>query len=172
MEFYITCHSVRHACNFMSSIFCLLIAFIPTSNFKQISVNSTQIPLDNIPILRRVPRHRSKLNPRAWSLCIHRHPVEYLRDGAHVLRRERSVLTPARALGELFEGLRQFTEELANLLKQAVLVVVQIAHELLVRQHRRCRVGHDFLARHVFGVAERVHLVFDQIVHTLPVHKC
>ena len=85
---------------------------------------------------------------------IRRHPVEHLRDGAHVLRRERSVLTPARALGELLEGLRQFLEELANLLKQAVLVVVQIAHELLVRQHRRCGVGNDFLTRHVLGVAE------------------
>ena len=102
---------------------------------------------------------------------IRRHPVEHLCDGAHVLRRERSVLTPARALGELFEGLRQFIEELANLLKQAVLVVVQIAHELLVRQHRRCRVGHDFFSRHVFGVAERVHLVFDQIVYILPIHN-
>ena len=90
---------------------------------------------------------------------------------AHVLRRERSVLTPARALGELFEGLRQFLEELANLLKQAVLVVVQIAHELLVRQHRRCGVRHDFLTRHVLGVAERVNLVFDQIVHILPMHN-
>ena len=103
---------------------------------------------------------------------IRRHPVEHLRDGAHVLRRERSVLTPARALGELLEGLRQFLEELANLLKQAVLVVIQTAHELLVRQHRRCGVGHDFLTRHVLGVAERVHLVLDQIVHILPIHKC
>lgn len=91
---------------------------------------------------------------------------------AHVLRSERSVLTPAHALGELLEGVRQFLEELVNLLKQAVLVVVQIAHELLVRQHRRCGVGHDFLTRHVFGAAERVHLVFDQIVHILPIHKC
>ena len=102
---------------------------------------------------------------------IRRHPVEHLRDGAHVLRRERRVLTPARALGELLEGLRQFLEEPANLLKQAVLVVVQIAHELLVRQHRRCGVGHDFLTRHVLEVAERVHLVFDQIVHILPMHN-
>lgn len=103
---------------------------------------------------------------------IRRHPVEHLCDGAHVLRRERRILTPARALGELLEGVRQFLEELVDLLKQAVLVVVQIAHELLVRQHRRCGVGHDFLTRHVLGVAERVHLAFDQIVHILPIHKC
>ena len=64
---------------------------------------------------------------------IRRHPVEHLRDGTYVLRRERSILTPAHALRELLEDVRQFTEELADLLKQAVLVVVQAAHERFVR---------------------------------------